>query len=127
MPTYRIIIAGGRHFLDAHLVQEKCTPIIQDLRNKGFKIEIVSGHASGADTLGEFYAESRQIPVKLFPAEWSKYGKRAGFLRNEQMADYAKEQGYGGLIAFWDGKSPGTKSMIELAKRKGLEVLVVNY
>lgn len=63
-----------------------------------------------------------------FPANWAAFGKRAGYIRNEQMAKYAVEDGSCGmLIAFWDGKSRGTKHMIDLANKHGLKVHVVSF
>lgn len=67
--------------------------------------------------MGEFWALHHDIPVKKFPADWGGLGKRAGYLRNEQMADYADA-----LIAVWDGKSKGTKHMIDVATVKELKV-----
>jgi hypothetical protein len=85
-------------------------------------VEIVSGTAAGADTLGERYAQEKGYEVKKFPAQWDLYGKSAGYKRNQQMAEYAD-----GLIAFWDGKSRGTKHMIDIATNKGLKVRVIRY
>lgn len=85
----------------------------------GEEIVIISGHASGADTLGERYAQEKGFKIETYPADWDKYGKAAGPKRNEQMANIANA-----LIAFWDRKSKGTKSMINLAKKKGLQVFV---
>lgn len=63
-----------------------------------------------------------------FQADWDRYGKSAGYRRNAEMAKFASEEGNKGvLIAFWDGESRGTKNMIDLAKRYGLKVHVVNY
>ena len=68
------------------------------------------------------------ILLKKFPANWDLYGKRAGYIRNEQMAKYAmSDNSYGVLIAFWDGKSRGIKHMIDLANKYGLEIHIVNY
>lgn len=61
-----------------------------------------------------------------FPAQWDAYGRSAGIIHNREMAEYAAE-GRGVLFSFWDGKSRGTKSMIELAKKYGLEINVVRY
>ena len=58
----------------------------------------------------------------LYPADWERHGRAAGPIRNEEMAEVSDA-----LIAFWDGKSRGTKSMIEIARRKGLQVAVVRY
>lgn len=69
--------------------------------------------------MGEGWAKRKGIPVKRFPADWNQYGRRAGPLRNREMARYADA-----LIAIWDGKSRGTRSMIDEALREGLEVYV---
>jgi glycerophosphoryl diester phosphodiesterase len=82
----------------------------------------VSGKARGADSLGETWGNEKNVPIKSFPANWDLYGKRAGYLRNTEMADYAD-----GLIAFWDGESKGTKHMIDTANNKGLEVHIIKY
>ncbi len=85
-------------------------------------IEIVCGMAKGADLLGKRYAEERGFKVKEFPADWNTNGKKAGPMRNTEMANYADA-----LIAFWDGTSSGTGHMIEKAKQKGLKVRVIKY
>ena len=86
-------------------------------------MEIISGTANGADRLGEAFALKYGIEVKRFPAQWHKYGKSAGYVRNNIMAQYAaKSDELGVLIAFWDGKSKGTKMMIDLAKKNNLKV-----
>ena len=63
-----------------------------------------------------------QHAVAYFPADWDKYGKAAGFIRNEQMAQNADA-----LVVFWDGKSRGTKNMIELAAKYKLKVRIKKY
>ena len=70
--------------------------------------------APGVDTLAVRWANYHGYPLKEFPADWNKYGKAAGYRRNVEMAEYADL-----LIAFWDGKSPGTKHMIDIMKSKG--------
>ena len=81
--------------------------------------EVVSGGAKGVDRYGEIWGESEHIPVKVYPAEWDKYGKSAGFIRNLEMADYADC-----LLAIWDGGSKGTKHMIEAMKKRNKPVYV---
>lgn len=81
--------------------------------------EVVSGGAKGVDSIGEKWAKRRNLPIKRFNALWSEFGKRAGMIRNVQMAGYADA-----LIAIWDGESNGTKHMIEQAKKEGLVVEV---
>lgn len=73
--------------------------------------EIVSGCAWGVDTLAIEYAGQHNLPVKLFPADWKKLGRKAGPLRNIEMAAYAD---YG--VAVWDGRSRGTAHMLGLMK-----------
>lgn len=140
MKKFRVIIAGGRDFNDYELLHKEVYNILFKLNMRYGnnlvayinQFEIVSGHARGADIMGEKFADEYGIKLKIFPAEWDKYGKSAGYRRNAEMAKYAvegKEKGViGVLIAFWDGKSKGTKSMIDLAKRYGFdEVYVVRY
>ena len=118
---YRIIIAGGRDFGDYELLQSKCLLIIERLM-ADHKVIIMSGHAKGADVLGEKFAHEHGVKLEIYPADWKAHYRSAGFRRNEQMGDIAN-----GLIVFWDGKSHGTKHMIEYAKSKGLDVNVVRY
>ena len=111
----KVVICGGRDFNNYELLEEKCNEIL-----KGFFVEVVSGCAKGADSLGVRYAEKKKVKVVEFPANWEKYGRSAGPERNKKMAKYADM-----VIAFWDGKSKGTKSMISLAKKSRLIVHVV--
>lgn len=136
MSVHRVIVAGSRNYTDQIRVFE----MLDELFRTEPEVEVVCGEAAGPDTLGRRWAESRERSVASFPAKWddlevegasikyTKQGKaynaRAGYVRNAQMADYAAEVEKGTLVAFWDGKSRGTKSMIDLAKRKGLDVKV---
>lgn len=113
----KVIIAGSRDFSDYDVLKNYCNEILSDKT----EIEIVSGVAKGADLLGEKYAEEFGYPVKKFPADW-RFGRGAGHIRNTQMANYADT-----LIAFWNGKSKGTKHMIETAKEKGLSINILRY
>lgn len=126
----RLIIAGSRTVPDnpagMHILE-------QAIRNSGEQgrftdraiSEVVSGGARGADKVGERWAKEHDIPVRVIPALWGLHGRSAGYRRNEEMARYAMGYGSdGGLIALWDGQSPGTRHMIEVAGREGLEVWV---
>ena len=125
----KVIIAGGRDFNDYELLKKNSNYF---LGHTDTRIEIVSGgqvsinkktgERHGADYLGERFAKENGYAVKKFPANWSKYGKSAGPIRNKEMAEYADM-----LIAFWDGKSKGTKNMIDLAIQYELKVYVVNF
>lgn len=85
-------------------------------------VQVVCGCARGADTLGKQFAEELGLKVLEYPADWDKYGKRAGYIRNEEMAKISNA-----LIAFWDGESRGTKHMIDLAKKYKLDIRIINY
>ena len=116
----KIIIAGGRDFNDYDLLKKEVSGFISILK-PGTKIQIISGGAKGVDTLGERFAQENDLEVVLFPAEWKKYGRAAGPKRNAQMAEYATH-----LLSFWNGESKGTKSMITLARKKGLDVKIID-
>lgn len=116
---FRVIIAGGRDFSDYDMLVKTMDMVLQNITDE---IQVVCGMASGADTLGERYAKERGYKIAYFPADWKKYGRAAGFNRNSQMADNADA-----LVAFWDGKSKGTKHMIDIAVRRGLRVRVKPY
>lgn len=118
---FKVIIAGGRYFHDYKLLREFVDYKLSRVREID-TIEIVSGHCHGADLLGEAYARERKYGCKIFPAKWSVYGQAAGPMRNRQMAEYADA-----LIAFWNGRSKGTKNMIDTARELGLKVSVKYY
>lgn len=122
----KLIIAGGRDFEDLTLALSEFYNFSSEMnvslsKSNPFK-EIVSGGARGADRIGEKIAEINKIPVKQFIPDWDGLGKRAGFVRNADMGNYADA-----ALIFWDGKSRGTANMIEVAKRKGLILKVVEY
>lgn len=103
----KTIIAGSRNITDLALVYRAV-----DLSNYEIA-EVVSG-------LAIEFANTEDIPVKEFPALWDKFGRSAGPLRNREMGDYADC-----LIAIWDGKSSGTRHMINYMKSLGKPSFVV--
>mgnify|MGYP001615560382 CR=1 FL=1 len=124
MNNIKVIIAGSRDFNDYELLKAECNILIAPgIFDR--TIEIVSGGAKGADLLGEQYASEYGLPVKKFyilKEHWEKYGKKAAYVRNVNMAEYATH-----CICFWDGKSKGTEMMIRLAKKDRLIVHTINY
>jgi len=131
----RVIIAGDREMKDIDLIETA-------INKSGFKItELVSGCARGADKMGELWARANGVPIKQFKANWDdikaegariktrenpwtkkmeKYNARAGFQRNEEMAQYAEA-----LIALQpNGPTDGTQDMIKRAKEHELEIFV---
>lgn len=131
MAEIRLIVAGGRDFSDRNLLEQKLTSIAVSCAteyNNTDEVVIVSGHCRGADVMAEQFGEECGIRVITFPADWDKHGKSAGPIRNRTMAEYASEgDNIGVLIAFWDGKSKGTKSMIDLGLKHLHEVHVIKY
>ena len=105
----RIIVAGSRSFDDYFTLRR-----ILDghLCGRG-DVAIISGHARGVDMMAEYYARMFDIPLEVYPADWKKYGKKAGMVRNAEMAEVADE-----LVAIWDGQSRGTAAMIRMMKRR---------
>lgn len=116
----RLIVAGGRDFKDYKRMCKVLDNLLQNTSKED--IEIVCGGARGADDLGRDYGEDRDINVTLFEADWGKYGKSAGYIRNAEMAEYATH-----CVLFWDGKSKGTKHMLDLAKKSELILRVYRY
>ena len=112
----KVIIAGSRSFADYEKLKSVCDSILPNQYSEPC-ITILSGTSSGSDSLGERYAHERGYALQRHPADWKKYGKAAGPIRNRQMAENADV-----LIAFWNGRSKGTKNMIETAKKLGLIV-----
>ena len=115
---FRVIIAGGRDFFDYRLLESRLNRILSQKEN----VVIVSGMAKGADSLGERYARERGLLISYFPALWNQNGSRAGFIRNEEMAKNADA-----CVCFWDGKSTGTKHMIDTAETMKIALRVINY
>lgn len=119
---YRTIIAGGRSFSDYKLLKDKLDYYLRDKVRQGYEIIIISGTANGADKLGERYAMERGYKIERYPADWNKYKMAAGYRRNVQMSEVANA-----CVVFWDGISPGSKHMIDIATNKGLPLRVVRY
>jgi hypothetical protein len=111
-----VAVVGGRDFTD----YERMARILNPIK---YKIQyLVSGGAKGADQLAELYAKVYKVRIKIFEADWDTYGKKAGFLRNQ---DIVKEADV--VIAFWNGISKGTRHTIELAKKNNKQLKVYNY
>lgn len=119
----KVIVAGSRTANNFELVEKSLMMYFKEHKLHRADIEIISGTARGADQLGEQFADKYNLKLTKFPADWNKYGKSAGYIRNEQMAKYASQNGI--LFAFWDGQSKGTNHMINLAKKYNLTVIVI--
>jgi hypothetical protein len=111
-----VIIAGGR---DYRCTQPSLIWLDQMLAQLGIA-GVVTGGASGADDLGRRWAEDLDIPVKIFPANWSQHGPAAGPIRNQQMADFLLLYHRRAVLLFPGGR--GTQSMRNIAKTSGIDV-----
>jgi len=112
----RTIIAGSRSIIE----YKKLEDAIEFCRKADWiPTTILSGGDRGADALGEQFAKAYGLPLEIYPAQWEKYGRSAGYERNGEMASKAEL-----LIALWDGESRGTKHMIDLARKNGLKIHV---
>lgn len=116
---FRVVVAGSRSISDTTMIFAKLDSI---MRNKlqTHEVTIISGCAKGPDTIGEEWARKSHLKVDLIPADWDRDGRSAGMIRNKIMCDTADA-----VIAFHDGKSSGTKNMIDIATRAKKMVRVV--
>lgn len=119
----RVIIAGSRDIPYDYYnhVETYLLTFFRKRELHNTDVEIISGGARGSDKMGEKFAKKYNCKLTIFPADWGAYGKKAGYIRNKEMATYAKEEN-GILIAFWDGQSKGTKHMIDIAKDNGIDI-----
>lgn len=112
----KVGIIGSRGFNDYQMVCDEMNTISNEVDL------IVSGGAKGADMLGEKWARENNKETLIFKPEWDKYGKRAGFVRNQDIVKNSDM-----VIAFWDGNSKGTKSSIDLCERFGIKIKIISY
>ena len=82
--------------------------------------EIVSGGAKGIDSAAAYYAKQHNIPLTEFLPDYARYKRGAPLKRNAEIAEYADE-----AIAFWDGSSKGTMYTVEIFKKLGKKVTVI--
>ena len=109
-------IIGSRQITDYDLLKQA---------TKGLPITaVISGGAAGVDKMAEIYAKENSLPLTIIPANWVKYGKSAGMVRNAEIVKNADQ-----IIALWDGQSHGTAATIEMAKKakKKLKVIKMNH
>ena len=113
-----VVIAGCRTYYNYEEAKDYIVSSLSEYKATD-QITILSGGCKGADSLGERFARENGFPIKRFLPDWEKYGKAAGPLRNKQMVDVCHK-----VICFWDGKSKGTKSLIQYARKSAKDVAV---
>lgn len=111
----KLAIIGSRTFNNYELL----VSILEQYKSK--ITLVVSGAAKGADSLGERWAIKNNIKTLIFPADWEKYGKRAGFIRNEDIIKNCDC-----VIAFWDGISKGTTHSLSLCEKYNKPYKIIN-
>ena len=114
----KIAIAGSRYYNDYEKSKTFIDKCIAE-NCQGEELTFLSGGCNGADMIGERYARENGYPLKRYSAQWEKYGKRAGPIRNMKMAEDCDI-----VICFWDGKSKGTHSLISYANKNGVLVFI---
>ncbi len=114
----KLAIVGSRTFSDYNLLERH----INDISESFNIIKIISGGAHGADKLGEKYANINKIPTLILKADWGKYKKAAGVIRNKDIVDSSDK-----VVAFWDGKSKGTLNSINLAKKQNKLIQIIEF
>lgn len=115
----RVLVCGGRDYLDYKHLGATLFNIL-DIGFTGKRHTIIQGEAKGADFLSKVFAYEYELKVESFPANWKKYGKAAGGIRNQQMLDEGKPD----LVVAFPGGT-GTADMVRRAKKVGVEVIEV--
>lgn len=117
----KVIIAGSRHI--HHDVRSNYNHVLSIFdkfeEDYGEITAVVSGAAKGVDTIGEEIAKNKGLDLIRYPAQWEKYGKRAGHVRNKAMAELADA-----AILIWDGESKGTKNMMDNMKKQNKPFII---
>jgi hypothetical protein len=106
--TVAVAVVGSRNFSDLELVRK----YVASLAYHDDRAIIVTGGARGVDEAAEATALDYSLLVQVIKPDWERHGKAAGPIRNEQIVRVSDE-----VVAFWDGKSRGTKSTIELTRK----------
>lgn len=120
MATVQLVVAGTREYSNRDEIFARLDKYHQRCKDAGTELIIIEGEARGPDLISREWAEVRGVPFRPYPADWDEYGKRAGFIRNEEMAKVGTH-----VLAFWDGQSNGTNDMIERGLKHQRRVLVI--
>lgn len=112
----KVAVVGSRSFEDYALLKKTLDELYPNITL------IVSGGARGADSLSEQYAKEEGIRTLIFKPDWEKHGRAAGFIRNRDIVENSDH-----VVAFWDGKSRGTKNSMDLATKLGKTLKTVLF
>ena len=114
----KLAVVGSRTFNDYDLLKSK----LDEIHKRKPITVIVSGGAKGADSLAERWARENRIELLIFLPDWDKYGKKAGYLRNEDIVKNSDA-----VVAAWNGESKGTEHSINLAKEYNKSCLIIKF
>lgn len=117
----KLIVAGGRDFTDTGLLISSLVKLVENNKIPEYP-ELVCGMARGADMLAYNLWAANRMPIHIFKPDWDTYGKSAGYRRNVEMGQFADV-----AVCFWDGKSKGTKHMVDIMERMNKPVYVIRY
>lgn len=111
----KLAIIGSRGFTD----YTKMSALMKQFLGAAKIEEVISGGATGADSLGARWAQDQGIQLTVFRPDWEKFGKSAGFIRN---ADIIKSSD--AVVCFWDGQSRGTRHSMKLAHEQRKPIFI---
>ena len=109
----RVLVCGGRDYRN----RERVYRVLDTVQ----PAVVIHGDARGADTLASDWAKSRGVQCETYPAQWNRFGRRAGYLRNQQMLDEGKPD----LVIAFPGGS-GTAMMAKIAQDAGVWTILMN-
>lgn len=113
----RVLVCGSRGWKDEEAIVWKLDQLLAEHDD----LELISGGAVGPDTMAFGWAMDNAVPITVMEPDWQKYGRRAGIIRNDQMLDTSPDL----VLAFWDGKSKGTKHTIDSAHKRQITIEVI--
>ena len=126
LPKFALLIAGSRTYDNYNEFVSICNKSLSQ-KKKDHDIIIVSGGAKGTDTMARIFAISMGYEFKEFPADWKKYGKTAGYIRNVEMHKFLLDYEERGCLCFWNGESKGTAHNFKLCEQYGTQLAIYNY
>lgn len=120
MNEYRILVCGGRDYDDAERLVKELDIIVAEYVPKDARLVLIHGGAHGADAIAESWAEWHNLDIMAFPADWDRYGRAAGVIRNAQML----EEGQPDLVVAAPGGTC-TANMVRQAQAAGIPTIIL--
>lgn len=123
----RVLVCGSQDFWDGDFIYAKLD-CLRPLFDSDAPMVLLSGNAKGVDTMAEFWAEERGVPVEVFAADWAAFSKKAGLLHNERMFRNERmlREGRPDVVVAFPGQW-GTRHMIRIAREAGVPVVEIEW